>query len=112
MRRRPLAPALVLVVCASSLTAAAQDDGKLRSLGRHLAQECTACHRLDGADNGIPSIIGWDAEQFTQTMKFYQTGARTNPVMVSVAKSLDEEQTKALALYYAGLQKPVAKEGK
>ena len=64
---------------------------RLRSYGRHLAQECTGCHRIDGTDNGIPSIVGWDADRFARTLEFYRTGERTNPVMVSVAKSLDDE---------------------
>ena len=89
--------------------AAAGDDAKIKSYGRHLAQECTGCHRLDGVDNGIPSIIGWDAERFIVTLKFYQTGERPNPVMVSVAKSLDEDQLAALAAYYGSLPKPAPK---
>jgi cytochrome c553 len=89
--------------------AAAGDDTKLKSYGRHLAQECTGCHRIDGVDNGIPSILGWDAEQFVTTMRFYQAGQRTNSVMVSVAKSLDAEQLAALAAYYGSLPKPQPK---
>jgi cytochrome c553 len=100
--------ALAAGLAAASLAAAA-DDAKLTSYGRHLAQECTGCHRIDGIDNGIPSIVGWDAERFTTTLRFYQAGARTNPVMVSVAKSLDEDQVAALAAYYGSLPKPAPK---
>ena len=32
--------------------------------GRHLSAECTSCHRIDGVDNCIPSITGWDYQQF------------------------------------------------
>jgi cytochrome c553 len=39
-------------------------------------------------------------------MKFYKDGARTNPVMVSVAGSLNDEQIKALATYFGSLPKP------
>ena len=88
---------------------AKSDEGRTIALGRHLAQECTGCHRIDGVDNGIPSIIGWPAHEFVTTLKFYQEGARVNPVMVSVAKSLNEDQVKALALYYGSLPKPPAK---
>ncbi len=101
-------PALALGLGVLSLAATA-DDTRLRSYGRHLAQECTGCHRIDGVDNGIPSILGWDAERFVTTLKFYQTGERPNPVMVSVAKSLDDEQLAALAAYYGSLQKPPPK---
>ena len=89
--------------------AAATDDARLKSYGRHLAQECSGCHRIDGIDNGIHSILGWDAERFVTTLRFYQAGARTNPVMVSVAKSLDEDQLAALAAYYGSLPKPTPK---
>ena len=44
---------------------------------------------MDGLDNGIPSILGWDADLFAKTLEFYRTGERANPVMVSVAQSLD-----------------------
>ena len=90
-------------------TAIGADQAKLAAYGRHLAQECTTCHRIDGVDNGIPSVIGWDTAAFVTTMKFYQSGTRTNPVMVSVAQSLNDEQLRALAHYYASLPKPAPK---
>ena len=45
---------------------------------------------------GIPPIIGVDVDSFVATMKSYQSGACPNPAMVSVAKSLDDEQLRAL----------------
>ena len=75
--RRALS-ALALGLGGLSLAAAA-DEAKLKSYGRHLAQECTGCHRIDGVDNGIPSIVGWDAERFMTTMRFYQAGAAHQP---------------------------------
>lgn len=98
--------ALALGVCAAGDSGLADDEARLRSYGRHLAQECTGCHRIDGASNGIPSIVGLDAAQFVATMDTYRTGVRSNPVMVSVAKSLDPDQIHALAAYYASLPKP------
>jgi cytochrome c553 len=89
--------------------AGAAEDEKLKAYGRHLAQECTSCHRIDGFDNGIPSIVGWPPDSFIATLKFYQAGQRTNPVMVSVATSLNERQLQALATYFASLPKPPAK---
>jgi len=87
----------------------AAEGDRLKAYGRNLAQECTGCHRIDGIDNGIPSIIGWKADTFIATLKFYQSGARTNPVMVSVANSLDDRQLEALATYFASLPKPPVK---
>jgi cytochrome c553 len=103
----PAGLALAMISCGQPYTAHGQDESKLRSYGRHLAQECTGCHRLDGLDNGIPPIVGWNSEDFTKALDLYRTGARTNPVMVSVVQSLDTEQVRALADYYASLPKPV-----
>jgi len=101
-----LAALLLLSAPQQAGTVRAADDSKLKAYGRHLAQECTGCHRIDGIDNGIPSIIGWQADVLVATMKFYQTGKRTNPVMVSVANSLDDQQLSALATFFASLPKP------
>src|SRR5262245_16887613 len=100
-----LAAALALAVAGSS----GADEAKQQAYGRHLAQECTSCHRIDGIDNGIPSIIGWGPAEFVNTLKFYREGKRTNPVMVSVAGSLSDEQMAALASYFSALPKPAPK---
>jgi cytochrome c553 len=39
-------------------------------------------------------------------MKFFQDGLRDNAAMISVAKSLNEEQLLALAAYFASLPPP------
>ena len=89
-----------------TLASARADTAKLVRYGEHLSQECTTCHRRDGVDNGIPSILGMNVKDFIDTLKFYQTGDRDNPAMVSVAKSLDDDQVKALAAYFATLTPP------
>ena len=96
--------ALGLVLQAMAF-ASAQDTKQL-AYGKHLAQECTGCHRIDGIDNGIPSIVAWQEEEFVRTIEFYQRGERKNPVMMSVAGSLDEKQVRALAAYFGSLPKP------
>lgn len=83
-------------------------DAKLLAYGKHLSQECTSCHKLDGTGTSIPPIVGLEADYFVTTMKFYQSGARDNPAMVSVAKSLDDGQLKALAIFL-GTLKPAPK---
>ena len=90
-------------------TGVTADAARLKAYGEHLSRECTTCHRLDGTDNGIPSIVGWDGGQFVTTMKFYQEGLRDNVAMMSVAKSLNEEQVQALAAYFASLPPPPKK---
>ena len=85
---------------------AGANDAKLLAFGRHLSGECSGCHRIDGVDNGIPSITGWDPATFIATLIFYRNGERTNPAMVSVAQSLEEPEYRALAAYYGSLSKP------
>jgi cytochrome c553 len=100
--------ALAAYACAKPSSAMA-DEAKLKAYGQHLARECTSCHRLDGVDNGIPSIIGLAPDLFIATMKFYREGTRINPVMVSVASSLSDEQLNALAVFFASIPKPEKK---
>jgi cytochrome c553 len=79
------------------------DDTKAKAYGRHLSAECSACHRIDGVDNGIPSITGWPVQEFMATLRFYKEGSRQNAAMMSVAHSLDDTQIEALAAYYGSL---------
>jgi len=103
---RLAAGALGLLLASSAVA----NDPKKVAYGRHLSGECSACHRVDGTDNGIPSITGWEPELFVNTLNFYRNGERGNPAMISVAESLDDNQMKALAAYYGSLPKrPSAK---
>ena len=80
---------------------AAADD--LIEYGKHLSGECTTCHR-NGANERIPPIFGWPTDAFIAVMESYKKGERDNKAMVSVAKSLDAEQIKALAAYFATIK--------
>jgi cytochrome c553 len=84
------------------------EEAKLRAYGQHLAWECASCHRSDGLSNGIPSIVRWPTETFIATINLYRDGSRTNPVMVSVARSLNDRQIEALAVFFASLPKQPA----
>jgi cytochrome c len=98
------------VLLGATVPQALAEDPKSVAYGRHLARECTSCHRLDGVNNGIPSIIGWQTDTFVTTLKFYRDGARSNPVMISVASSLSDEQMQALAVFFASVPKPAKKD--
>ena len=45
-----------------------------------------------------------DGESFIMAMNSFKNGERDNPAMVSVAKNLDQEQLKALAVYFGSLR--------
>jgi cytochrome c553 len=80
----------------------------MMALGRHLAAECVACHRvarLDGAvSQAIPGIVGRPADELIALLKSYAAGEGVadrpvNAVMVSVAQSLNEGERAAVAAY-------------
>ena len=73
--------------------------------GEYLAGECVTCHSTDGADKGIPNIIGLEAEGFAYIMHSYRNKELENKVMQLVAGRLDDEQIASLAVYFASLSK-------
>ena len=73
--------------------------------GEYLAGECVTCHSTDGADQGIPIIIGLEAEGFAYIMHSYRNKELENKVMQLVAGRLDDEQIASLAVYFASLSK-------
>jgi cytochrome c553 len=91
-----LSIAASLVVSVAELSLAA-DNGQ----GAQLAATCSACHRLDGHDRGIPSIVGLSEEQFATAMRAYKSGERSGPIMRTMARSLSNEEIAILARYFA-----------
>ena len=94
-----LARATVFVTAGGAGPASAADV----AFGAYLAGECVACHRNDGQDKGIPSIVGWPVEQFVAAMQSYESKDRANPVMVTIAGKFTDTEVEALAAYYATL---------
>ncbi len=74
------------------------------AFGEYLAGECLTCHRKDGQDKGIPSIIGWPTDQFVAVLQSYKQKDRPNQVMQSVTAGLGDPEMQALAAYYASLK--------
>lgn len=110
-RRAPAAIVAALVLGALGamlwpVPSLAADAATLIAYGRHLSSECTACHRPDAGEGAIPSLAGRPAKELIALLADYRAGRKTNPVMVSVATSLDEQQTAALAAYFAALPAP------
>lgn len=72
--------------------------------GEYLAAECLTCHRRDGGDDGIPSIVYWPEEDFVIAMHAYKQKLRPHPVMQMMAGRLDDEEIASLAAYFATLE--------
>ncbi len=70
-----------------------------------LAAMCASCHRLDGRDTGIPSIVGMDKQKFAEAMAAFKSGARSNSIMHAVALQLSDAAIAALAEYLAARPK-------
>ncbi|MFV0298809.1 MAG: c-type cytochrome [Hyphomicrobiaceae bacterium] len=92
-------------LAAGAVTAAGDVNGARAegdaAYGEYLSTACVSCHRIDGTDRGIPSIIGWPDEQFVAVLKAYRSGVRENLVMRSIASGLSDDDMAALASYYA-----------
>jgi sulfide dehydrogenase cytochrome subunit len=73
--------------------------------GAQLAATCASCHRLDGRDQGIPSIIGLDPKKLADMMEAFRSGKRSSQIMHVVAGSLSAEEIAALADYLAVQQR-------
>ena len=73
--------------------------------GAQLAAMCAACHRLDGQDRGIPSIVGVKKKELIDTMEDFKSGKRSSQIMQVVARSLTTEEIAILADYLAARQK-------
>lgn len=72
--------------------------------GEYLSGECVTCHRLSGATDGIPAIVGWPKETFIHALYEYKTKARQNPVMQTVTGRLGDEEMAALAAYFGSIR--------
>jgi thiosulfate dehydrogenase len=70
------------------------------------AVACDSCHGEDGGGNeqaGFPRLAGLDATYIENQLHAYKRGQRKNPVMVGMAASLNEQDIKDVAAWYAGL---------
>ena len=83
-------------------------EGEILAYGKHLAEECFACHQSTPSEPGkepaIPTIVGIPKDKIRKAMLEYQSGKRTNAAMVSVANSLDGEQISAIASYLSSVK--------
>lgn len=105
-RLRAVARFAAMVALASAGSGSGGAAAGDAAYGAYLASECVTCHRTDGQDKGIPSIVGWPAEQFVAVLVAYRAKQRTNAVMQTIAGRLADADMAALAAYYAGLTPP------
>ena len=79
---------LVLLMAANPSFVVHRSAAAENNRGAQLAAMCAACHRLDGRDEGIPTIIGLDPKELVETMEAFRSGKRSSQIMNVVARSL------------------------
>ena len=72
--------------------------------GAELAATCASCHRLDGRDKSMPSIIGLDEETFIRAMQAFKSGERSSQIMRVMSRSFSNEEIAILAHYLSTLR--------
>jgi sulfide dehydrogenase cytochrome subunit len=89
-----LATAASLLILSADRSMAADDER-----GAQLAAMCASCHRLDGRDKGIPSIVGLDKEELASAMAAFKSGKRSSQIMHAVALSFSDGEIAVLVDY-------------
>ncbi len=70
-----------------------------------LSARCAGCHGADGLGVGtFPALAGKDADYLAKALQDYKSGARANPMMNTIAKSLSDQDIGDLAAHYASLK--------
>jgi cytochrome c553 len=70
---------------------------------------CVSCHGSDGASDGsgaFPALAGQSAEYQEKQLRQFASGDRQNAIMNVVAKGLNEDEIKAVSVYYANANAP------
>jgi cytochrome c553 len=99
---------LAIIFCAIAAVVALPAYGAEDIANR--VQVCASCHGQNGKpiDNVTPAIWGQQASYLYKELHDYHSGARANPVMTSIAKSLSLEDLRAMADYFVAKTGPTA----
>lgn len=84
------------------------DTEALLVKGSQKARMCSACHGPAGISRvaSYPSIAGQSREHLAEQLHAFRSGARDNPMMSSIARSLSDDDIAALAVYFAAQPAP------
>jgi cytochrome c553 len=67
------------------------------------AAVCANCHGTDGRSVGVmPTLAGLDRDYLIKQMDDFRSGKRVATIMHQIAKGLSDDQTAAIATYFAG----------
>ena len=89
----PIARAVIIAFLVSMGPACAQSPAPPGALS------CSGCHGAAGVE--IPSLSGLSADEITQAMGAFKSGARPATLMNRLAKGFSEAETSAIAQWLA-----------
>jgi cytochrome c553 len=93
MRSVPIIVATLVLVAGGAALAADAPPG---------ASSCSGCHPAGrGVDTAVPRLNGRDAAQLVSAMEQFRSGQRPSTVMDRIAKGFTDDETKAIAAWYA-----------
>ncbi|WP_428031432.1 c-type cytochrome [Ancylobacter sp.] len=65
------------------------------------ATSCSGCHPRTAGKGPVPSLNGQPADQIVEQMAAFRSGERRSTVMTRIAKGFTDEETRAIAEYFA-----------
>ena len=79
--------------------------------GREKAQQCEACHGLDGLSKIVeaPNIAGQNEQYLVKELNAFKSGERQNEMMSVVVTTLSPTDIENLAAYYAAIEVTIGK---
>jgi cytochrome subunit of sulfide dehydrogenase len=95
----------VSIAAGSFIILADRSQAADRDGGAQLAAMCVSCHRLDGGDSGIPTILGMSPEMLARAMLAYRSRERPSHIMRAIALSLSDEEIATVARCLVALNK-------
>ena len=96
---------VALIGCSDDGTPDKQSAADI-SAGKVVAEkECKGCHGLDGKGTaaGIPNLAGQRGRYLMAALKEYKDGVRVHAALRTIAATMSEAETRAVAAYYASL---------
>lgn len=93
---------LLFLACTANIALAAGDA----SLGKKKSATCALCHGANGISTKdvYPNLAGQKEGYLTKALTDFRDGARKDPLMSNIAKSLSDEDIQNLAAYYSSLK--------
>lgn len=76
--------------------------------GNQKSRMCMGCHGPKGISRvaSYPSLAGKTEDYLAEQLHAFRSGERENPMMSSIVMSLDDDDIRALAAYYASQSIP------